>query len=328
MMALVLIAGLLLAVLLSGFFSGAETGVYCLDSVHLRVASDQDRPGARRLARLMQRPEDVVIAMLLGTNVSDYLATAFAAALLLHMAVPERLTEVYATLIVTPLIFVFGGLIPKDLFRREADRLMRGLALPLALCCRVASLTGVVALLRGLTHALMRWIDPQSAAGADVLPRARTLGLVREGALRGGLTALQMDLMDRVLRISQTRVARVMIPRDRVAMVPVGIARADFLRVARMAHFSRLPVYEGDTRNVVGVVNVYDVLADESERPVRAHVRAAYVLPPGASVSGALLRMQQARETLAVVQDGAGECLGILTIKDLAQEIIGDFEVW
>lgn len=329
MIAASLLVGLLAAIVLSGFFSGSETGIYCLDRVRLRVAHEHRRPGARRLAALMRHPENLIITMLVGTNVSDYLATAFASALLLRAAVADQLAEVYATLIVTPLVLVFGGIIPKDWFRRESDRLMYVLALPVSICLRLAQATGLVWLLRQLTRGLIHLIDPTRASAEEhVLRRARTLGLLREGAVRGGLSVWQRDLMDRVMRISKTPVASVMIPRERAATVPADIPRDGFLRIVRMAHFSRLPVYGDNPRRIIGIVNVYDVLADPRGRPVRAHLRDAFRLSAGTSVSGALLRMQQARQAMAIVDDRDGDCLGILTVKDLAEQIIGDFEAW
>jgi putative hemolysin len=323
------LAGLLLALLLSGLFSGAETGVYCIDRVRLRVAGERGEPAARRLEQLLRRPEDLVITMLLGTNVADYLVTAFTAALLLHLAVSPSFAEVYATAIVTPLILVFGGMVPKDAFRRQANELMGVLSLPLVWCYRVASATGLVTVLRGITHTLLRWIDPTQAGGpASVLPRARTLALLREGAARGGLSAVQRDLIERVLNLSTVRVRDVMIPRARAATIPRRISRDDFLRIARMAHFSRLLVYEDDPGRIVGVINVYDVLSDADARPVAEHVRTPLTLPMNMSASAALLRLQRGRDTLAVVQDDQGHFVGLLTVKDLVEEIVGDIEVW
>jgi len=130
------------------------------------------------------------------------------------------------------------------------------------------------------------------------------------------------------LNLSAVRAADVMIPRDRVAMVPLEIGRDDFLRVARMAHFSRLPVYRGDSRQVVGIVNVYDVLTDREDRPVAAHVRVPVTFVEGTSVAAALLELQGSRETMAMVEDGEGRCVGLLTLKDLVEEIVGDLEAW
>jgi CBS domain containing-hemolysin-like protein len=277
----------------------------------------------------MRQPEEVVITMLLGTNVADYLATAFTAALLLHLAVAESLAEVYATLIVTPLILVFGGIIPKDWFRREADWLMYRLALPVEICVRLARATGFVFLLRGLTHLLVRWIDPAHVeAQRSVLPRAQALRLLREGAVHGGLSKLQRDLMDRVVNLSHTSVSSVMVPRSRAALVAKDIPRGDLLRAVRMAHFSRLPIYDGSPTTIIGILNVYDVLTDTDERPIEVHMHEPFRLPASDSVAKALVRMQQARQVMAIVEDAQGRCVGLLTVKDLVQQIVGYIEQW
>ncbi len=329
MVILLLLFGSLVAVVLSGLSSGAETGVYCLDRVRLRVASEQGEPAARRLEELMRRPEDVVITTLLGTNVADYVTTACVTALLLNAAVAASLVEIYATAIVTPIILVFGGIIPKDWFRRESNHLLARLSWPLLLGLRAARATGLVGLLRGLTHGLLRWIDPEQVVPeGDLLPRTRTLHLLREGAARGGLTVLQRDLIERVLNLSGVRVADVMIRRARAAIVPRDIPRDDFVRLARMAHFSRWPVHDGDPRRIVGIVNVYDVLTDRAGQPVAAHVRPPVRLAEHLRVSAALVTLQRGRETMAIVEDRAGHCVGILTLKDLVEEVVGDLEAW
>jgi putative hemolysin len=119
-----------------------------------------------------------------------------------------------------------------------------------------------------------------------------------------------------------------MIPRQRIAAAPLHLPRDEFLRIARMAHFSRLPVYRDDARRIVGIVNVYDVLTDRDRQPVAAHVRPPLVFSPQVSVAAALPRMQRARQAMAIVEDGAGHCLGILTVKDLVEEIVGELEAW
>lgn len=329
MTTVLLLLGLLLALGLSALASGSETGIYCVDRVRLRVAVERQDPAARRLEQLVRRPEDLVITALLGTNIADYLATASVTALLLNLAISGGLAEIYATAIVTPLILVFGGIVPKDWFRREANQLLTRLSWPLLWSLRLTRATGIVWMLRNLTHVLIRVIDPQhTVAESDLLPRTRTVHLLREGAARGGLTVLQRDLIERVLNLSGVRVRDVMIPRQRAALVPQDLPRDEFLRIARMAHFSRLPVYFSTPDHIVGIINVYDVLTDGDERPIAEHVRPPLKLAPNVSVSAALLKMQRAREAMAIVEERGGTCLGILTLKDLVEEIVGDLEAW
>ncbi|MFO0837320.1 MAG: CNNM domain-containing protein [Phycisphaerae bacterium] len=322
------VAGILLGIATSALVSGSETGLFGLNRVRLRVFSEQGRRAAQRLASLVDRQDDVLITLLLLNTVADYIATASLAEWLQSSSFSAGLTELYTVLILTPLMLVFGGIIPKDWFQREGDRLMYPLALPLAILVRGARATGLVWLLRNITGLVMRRFDPLALARGEIHPRSHALQLIEEGAVRGGLSAMQRDIIDRIVNLAQVRCGGVMIPLARAAHVPVSISRDDFLRIARMAHFSRLPVHDGDPRRVIGVVNVYDVLTDEQHQPISTHMRPAVRLSAGDSVPVALLRLQQARQAMAAVTDRAGNCVGILTLKDLVEEIVGELEVW
>lgn len=330
MLTLLLALGLGFGLLLSSTCSGLETGVFSLNRVRLRVRAESGDRRAVRLQGVMSRTEDAFIALLLGNTVADYVSTVCLTSLLMLAAVSPALTEVYTTLILTPLVLVFGGIIPKDWFRRECERLMYLLAVPLYVGVLAARGTGLVFVLRGLSTRLNRWIDPQHALRREAEPRTRThmLQMLEEGAVSGGLSHMQRDLIARVMNTSQVRVAAVMIQRARAATVPIDIPREEFLRIARMAHFSRLPVWRGDPKRMVGFVAVFDVLTDEQKLPIAAHLREAVVLSPDERVPAALQRMQTARKPMAIVEDRQGNCLGILTVKDLVEEIVGDLEAW
>ncbi len=329
MMTAFLLLGALAGVALSAVASGSETGIYCVNPVRLRVAGERGTAAARRLEALLHHLEEMVAALLLWTNVADYLVTVCVAALFLHVGSSSSAAQLYTTLLVTPLVFVFGGLLPKECFRRAGNPLLLRISGLLLILYRVAQATGLVWLLRMLAQMLVRRLDPQAHVGrGNLVPRAHALHLLREGAVRGRLTTMQRDLIERVLNLSEIRVGRVMIPRARIAAAPLDLPRDEFLRIARMAHFSRLPIYQHDPRHMVGIANVYDVLTDLQRRPIASHVRPPVSLMPSMSVAAALLKLQRSRQAMAIVQDSGGHCLGILTIKDLVEEIVGDLEVW
>lgn len=326
---ILLLVVLVVALAGSAFFSGAETGTYCLNRVRLRVASERGQPGARTVSKLMQKPEQLVITTLLGTNVCDYVVTGCLTALLLRTAATPASVELYVTLIAAPVIMVFGGIIPKDWFRREADRLMVALGPLLAVALRITQATGMIWLLQIWTRLVGRIVDPSDAVpDEEVLPRARATRMLQEGALRGGLTPTQREMMNRVLSVSSMVVGSVMVPRQRSAMVSETITRDDFLRVARMAHFSRIPVYRGDPRRVVGIVNVFDVLTDEAQRSIRDAMWPPLFIKASDPVPAAIVRMQGSRQAMAIVTDATGHCVGLCTMKDLVEEIVGDLEAW
>lgn len=325
----VLAVGAALGLLLSSTVSALETAAYSLNRVRLRVRLDRGDRNARRLHALMNRPEDIVMSALLANTLADYVTTACLTAMLLNWAVPSGRVELYVTAIATPLVLVFGGIIPKDWAMRRGDALIYPLSLPMAMVIRVLRLTGFLWLREKLTGGLMRRINPARSGEPEVaLPRHSALQLLNEGAVRGGLSRFQRDLIDRVMNISRIRVGSVMIPRARTATVARSISRDDFLRIARMAHFSRLTVHDGDPRRIVGIVTVFNVITDEQQRPVADHIQPVTRLAPSVSVSAALVTLQKTGHPMAVVEDSRGHCVGVLTLKDLVEEIVGDLEAW
>ena len=152
--------------------------------------------------------------------------------------------------------------------------------------------------------------------------------LLHEGAAHGGLSSFQRETIERVMHLGQVRLGSVMVPRGRAALVPEDISRDDFLRIARMAHFSRYPVYRGDPRQVIGVVEVFDVITDGQRRAVARQVRPPLTLRADQRVPAALRSLQREPRAMAIIVDRRGQCVGLLTMKDLVEEIVGDLAAW
>lgn len=329
MVTILLLAGVFVGLLLTAYFSGSETGVYCLNPIRVMVEAERDVPGARRLAHIIRRQDETVIGTLIGANVADYIVTVCVAALVLRAADSPHQAELYTTAIVTPLVLVFGNVLPKDYARRYSQQVMRWTAPPLLALNRVLRWSGVIWLVRHGTSALMQRLDPDRVRDSEhVFTRARMLSMLREGAVGGGLSLYQQDLIDRIMSLSKVTIGTVMIPHERAATISIDMPREDFLRIARMAHFARYPVWDGHPRRVVGAVAVIDMITDPGQQPIRSHVRQAVHLPESLSVTGALLRLQESRQPMAVVVNRAGDAVGILTVKDLVEEIVGDLDVW
>jgi putative hemolysin len=183
MVLILLIFGTLLAVFASGLFSGLEMGIYSLNTMRLNLLADRGNHAAQRLRPYMERYEALVSSTLIGTNIGDYAASAFVTAGLLHLSVGAHQAELYATAIVTPLILVFGNIVPKERFRVATDQWMYPLAWFLVGWTRITQWTGLPAGLSWLGRRLLAWLDPGRAAQEkDLLPRARMLRGLRRGS--------------------------------------------------------------------------------------------------------------------------------------------------
>ncbi|MFW6158448.1 MAG: CNNM domain-containing protein [Planctomycetota bacterium] len=310
-----------ICILVEGFFSGSETGFYSVNRLRLRSRLEADWRGARVLQRLLDRPDETIMTTLIGTNIMVYAASALATELLGTSSHPE----LYATAIMTPIIFVCGEMIPKDLFRRHADALMYHLAGPVD-ALRTIVWPAIV---------VLRWL---AALLTGRLPRERrTLLLTRtaltewiaEGHREGQLSEYQQTLSVNVMGLLRKTVGAAMVPMDEVEAIPAG-QRGDALRQAlRNAAHSRLPVYDGARERVVGILHALDYVRAAADDPTAGELahEAVRVLETD-PVQVALVRLQRQRELMAVVSDDAGRCRGIVTIKDLVEEITGELQAF
>jgi len=313
----------------SGFYSGSEMGLYCLNRVRLRLRAERpDARDARSLSRLADRQQETVLGILLGTNLANYLLTVATAALLAGaLGIQGNRAEFYTAAILSPLIFVLGDVVPKNWFQIEADRLMYKSAGPLRLTIALFRATGILRLLRAVTRASAR-LAGHDERGEWHGPRGEVIGLLREGAAEGALTEEQARIVERVMNLSTVRVGAILVPRRQVAAVPIDADRRRFEQIVRGHNYSRMPVVDRDRRTVLGIVNVYDVLADETGSGPRAWMREPITITARDSAASALVQLQRARATMAIVTDPHRGFVGIVTLKDVVEEIFGELPAW
>lgn len=313
----------------SGFYSGCETGVYCLSRIRLRLRADGGERRARLLRNLMSDEQGLIISLLIGTNLFNYLATVSVAHLFTSYRYSGSESEVYTTLIVAPAVFVFGEVLPKNLYQRHADRLTLATAVPLAVSCFVYRLVGLVWVLKRLAGAAVRLAQGSDAAPGRLLgPRQEVIALLREGLGYGVLSEQQSSTIDRVMRLHDLRVRYVMVPLSRVASIPLSMKRQAVLDVIAGHDYSRLCVYRSDPRRIVGILGVHDLLQDESDAATEQLMGDPLRVTADEAVMACLVQMQRSRQPLAVVEADSGRAVGIVTIKDIVEQIVGELAVW
>lgn len=326
------IAVIAVALFFSGFFSGSETGIYCVNRVRLRVRSQQKQQDAVILDSLLGDELGILTTTLIGTNLMNYIATVGLAVMLVHLAqMSDKQAEIYTTLILTPLVFVFGEVLPKNLFRREAERWMGPTARGLAVANRIFRGMGAVGVLKAISRHTMtklNLVKHEDRLDNPFHPRQEVAALLREGVAVGILSDEQIRIADRVLNLSQVPVGTAMVQKSSVVSIRLADTRQAVLRTIRSCSHSRLAVVGDDPRKIVGVLNVIRFLADGQGQSTEESMRPILVLEPSLAVSAALLRMRRARRAFAVVEDHWGNALGIVTLKDLVEEIVGELSAW
>jgi CBS domain containing-hemolysin-like protein len=223
---------------------------------------------------------------------------------------------------------VFGELIPKTVALQRPDGTALWVAGPLALFARLTR--PLVALRNGAGNGILRLCGFRAAKRAELAHSIEELILLIEDMEQAGLLGpAQAEFVQRVFRLSSKRVRDCLVPRDRMAALELNSPPDVVLEAARPGMHTRMPVYEGELDNIVGIVNTKDLFYLFSLKGVVILEDALYAplfLKPGEEVANAFQLFRKARRPMALVRDDGGTIRGLITLEDVLEEIVGDIE--
>ncbi|MBL4847692.1 MAG: DUF21 domain-containing protein [Planctomycetes bacterium] len=313
--------GIALGIVASALFSGAETGAYQFNRTRLRLALADGGRQARLVNHLTSDLTAFVVVCLIGTNLANNLVSF--ASILVVSQLAWGPPELIATLAVAPFLFVLGELGPKELFRRQPDRFLYGLAPVLALAAFVFR-PFVLAL--GVLTWLLQRLGLKTDGDAKLRAEDRIRLVIEAGAEGGALTEYQETLARNIFSLNARTVQHTMIAIAEVDALEASAELEEARNFARLCGRRHMPVFRRERDQVVGVVNLFDLLFEELPGlTIRNYIQPALELRPGEPVTEALLRMRRARTALAVVMD-QGKAVGVVTLKDLVEEITGELQ--
>lgn len=330
----------------SALFSGMETGVYSLNRIRLHILEHERLPSAMTLRELLARPTTLLSTLLIGNNLSNYLGTAALSVILEKRGYGTWKTVALNLLIVTPVLFVFGETLPKDLFAALADRLMYRLAWVLDVAKRLFTWIGLLPLIDGVSRLMLRVLGSHGPV-QPYHPRRLVQTLVKEGVGYGLVSDEQSAIVERVLELGSLHVRDEMVPWHRVVKVGAEDPPGVLWRYADQTSFSRMPVVDGEGR-VVGIVSVFDALRHERDLcpPIRQLIRPIVSVRADHTVREVLRMMRENGLAMVIVTERENTKplgphpkptdtthapvtpLGIVTIKDLVEPITGELASW
>jgi CBS domain containing-hemolysin-like protein len=301
---------------LSAIFSGAETGLYSISRVRLEAEAHAGRGAARMLARLLRNDAGLLIALLIGNNLVLELLTHLAEGGVERLSLPHYLRELAAAAILTPIVFLFGELVPKDLFRRR-PHLLLPLVAPLVATFRwlVSPLAWPITL---ISSGLERLLGLRREDYRRILRREEMVELLDESRRSGELAPHAAELAHNVLVLRHTPLSRIAIPWGRVECVDLEKGPAAARAAVERSGFTRLPILglKEKRRQVLGYVHQLDVLGLASEQPLESCLRPLLELPPEMPLDRAVARLQSAAQRMAVVGT-LRHPKGLVSIMDL-----------
>ena len=326
---------IVLSVILAGLFAGSETGIYRLSRLRLRLGIEKKRLAFIVLGRCLRDSAALLLSMVIGTNLAHYLATSVVTYMLLTKLGAEHTAAFVAMLFTAPILFVFSELIPKNLFLYRADTLMPAVAPVLFGFHKFFIWCGAVPFLKGVLRIFAKISSvPMSAETAITsVERHKIAAILQESREEALLSAVQSDIVRRLVVISNIRISSVMTAINDVQMVEVRSDRSALLKKLKECAFTRLPVYDHWPENIVGFVNVYEVLCSAGRfSSLHNFVKPIRKLSSETAVSDAIEVIQSENEKIVLVTKaghlGREEPIGIVTMKDLVEELLGELSEW
>ena len=322
-----------LLVMLAGFcgsalYSGLETGAYSINRVRLEIRHHQRSRAAILLRDMLDNPTKLLTTLLIGNNITNYMGTYALAFILEGYNYSDWQAVLLNTVIVTPILFVFGETLPKDLFAAHADWLMYRLARVPQWSRRLFTWTGLVPLIDVLTRQMMKWFGGDGHV-RPFHPRRQVEVLVKEGVGYGLLSDDQSAMVARVLDLGSRRLTDEMTPWADVLTVRVDDELDVLWDLADRTSRTRFPVLD-DSGAVVGVVSVMEALRrGRGACPaIREMMRPVIYLKPDLPLRRGLSELQKRGSAIAVVTENGAQPVGVVTAKDLVEPVTGELSTW
>lgn len=320
-------------IFLAGCFAGSETGIYRLSRFRLRLAIKHKSLLASLLGKLLNDTHGLILSLLIGTNMAHYLATSLVTYMFLSVSRTSHAAELYTTIIMTPTLFVFTELIPKNVFIHHADTLLPRLSPAIWIFHKICTLSGIVPSLKFISQLLNYLIKSPLASqplAADLSNERYISQIVHETTEEGILSSAQRNIINQLVNISNISVSAVMTPINKVEMVELKASRCVVLNCFRQTNFARMPVYENTKSNIVGFINVYEVLTSEADfDSLDNFIKPIISIPQNSSVAEALRFTRAEKHRIALVTHALShdKVVGIITVKDLIEELVGELTI-
>lgn len=297
----------LAAIVLQALFAGTETALVRANWIRLASWADENRPGARAARRLLARREVAVITTLAATNLFIIVSSSLAERFTIHVFGSSY--TMASVLVVTVIALYFAQFLPKSAAQAFPERWLCWTELPVRVTEKA---------LWPLTWLLAR---VSGARGSDqfTISRRDFVFALRASARAGATSPRLSGIAARVLDFPEVKTSEVLTPLDRVVAVSEGITYDELRALIRKNRFTRYPVFRGERENIVGVQNVRDLL----EMPHRI-VRKPFFVSASSRAIEVMNLMRVQGEHMAFVRSDAGRVLGIVTLEDLLEELVGE----
>jgi Mg2+/Co2+ transporter CorB len=320
-----LIGCIFLLIIISGFFSSSETGMLSLNRYRLKHLSKTKHKAAIRAQKLLSQPERLIGVILIGNNLVNILASSIATVIAMRLFGDAGIA--IATLVLTLVILIFAEVTPKTIAALYPEKVAFPASLILMFLLKL--LYPFVWLTNHITGFILRicGINPQ-AEQVDQLSSDELRTIVDEaGEL---IPTRHQDMLLNILDLEDATVEDIMIPRGEMFAINLNDGANAILQQIDKCEYTRIPVYEDDIDNILGILHTRNLAkflshSDFSVEALRKLIREPVFTPEGTGLHMQLVNFQKEKRRIAVVVDEYGAVMGLVTLEDILEEIVGEF---
>ena len=312
---------LIILLMLSAFFSSAETALTTVNKIRIRSLADDGSKRAKTVLKITDNSGKMLSAILIGNNIVNVAAASITTSLAYSLG---GSAVAIANAVITIAILLFGEITPKTTATIHAEKLALIYAPIISIFMKI--MTPVIFIINGLSNAvlLLLRIDPNAKNQTMTENELRTI--VDVSKENGVIESDEKEMIYNVFDLGDAKAKDVMVPRVHVTFADVNTTYEELIEIFREDKFTRLPIFEDSTDNVIGTINMKDLLLFDNTKEfhIRDILREAYFTYEYKNISELLVEMREASFNIAIVLDEYGDTAGLITLEDILEEIVGE----
>lgn len=313
---------LVLLLLMSAFFSSTETALTTVNKIRVRTLAENGDKQAEYVLKIIEDPSKMLSAILIGNNVVNLYASSLATVLATHIW-GNKIVGI-ATGILTLLILIFGEITPKTVATIQSERIAFRFAKIIYYIMTV--LTPVIFVVNQLSFLVLKLLRVDVKAKGESITEDELRTIVEVSHEEGVIESEEKKMINNVFDFGDAVARDVMLPKVNMTFVDVDATYDELMEVFRSEKYTRYPVYEETTDNVIGIVNIKDLflIPKDKEFKLRDYLREPYYTYEFKKTTELMVELRKTMNSVAIVLDEYGATAGLITLEDMLEEIVGE----